>query len=359
MAKSSFDRLLTLVKRYQYILWAGGLIFSLCVGASLWIYYHLDNWENQIYWDKLAEFLMEVGQTMLGAVLIGGGLGGVFNFIIEEQKKEEDAVKERLKSMQDSRDQRRAFRRDIRRRLQQVHDDVELARVLIKSHRSGRTYGEEIRAHIMPSNIALQDIKKQLLEVKDAQPVRHIQELHVSLTFMSAYLSVLIAEFSKYYLEIANIQQYQDTLAERRRQVFSRVLEQNVGEQVSPQEQQQAFIDHTHEHFQTEDIPDRMEAVWKAMGQLDYVWDFIGDLRSEAGKASNYQSFFIDHHFHCFRLLRDSENSPNEELCTQHDFTYYLQQLERLTAKKKSDEPITKQDSLTRMVMVRGLGYGF
>lgn len=360
MAKNEFAKLFKLIRRYQVLLWIGALLFVLCISAALLIYYFIDDkYSKQAFWFEVADFLMAVGQTMLGTVLIGGGLGGVFNYIVEEQKKEQEAVQERLKRMQESRDRRRVIRQKIRNRLQEVHDDVELARVLIKSHRSGRTYGEQIRDRIMPGNIALQDIKRQLLEMEDESPIQYIAELHVSLTFMSAYLSTLIEEYAHYYLDIAHIQNYQDTLAERRHNVFSELIESNNPAPISNVDHKRAFLEETQERLQNEPLPDRMDAVWEAMEELDYVWDFIADLRDEHGKASLYQNFFIDHHFHCFRLLRDRDSERNKRLCSRHNFTHYLQELERLSTKKISEHPITKHDSLTRMVMVDELQFDF
>lgn len=359
MAKSKFNKLVDLIKRYQYFLWGGAVIFASCLVASFYIYFQYEGDVNEDFLFRIADFLIMVAETILTTVLIGGGLGGVFNFIVEEQKKEEEAVKERLKRMQESRDQRKAFRQEIRQRLQTVYDNVELARILIKSHRSGRTYGEQIRTHIIPSNIVLQDIKRQLQEIQAESPIQYLPELHVSLTYMSAYLSVLIEEYIQHYLDISNLQNYQDTLAERRRDLFSELLESTYKVSNSVKDTQRDFIKNTNSLLQNESVPDRMQAVWDAMGHLDYVWDFIDDLRNDKGRASRYQAFFVDHHFHCFRLLRDKDSQFNEKICRQQSFQKYLQIFERLSTKKESDQPITKNDSLTRMVMIDQLHFDF
>lgn len=300
---------------------------------------------------------MDVSQTILGTVLIGGGLGGIVNFIFEEQKKEEEAVKERLKSMQESRDRRKAFRSELRQRLQKAYDDVELARILIKSHRSGKTYGEQIRQHIMPANITLQDIKNRLSEIQEESPIKYMLELQVSLTYMSAYLSVLIEEFSRHYLNLAMLQNYEDTVASRRRDVFTDIISEK--ETSGADDPRLLFLHEADQRMGKLELPERLAVVWSAMGRLDYVWDFIADLRDEKGKASKYRTFFVDHHFHCFRLLRDKDNERNERLCRRPGFQRFLHEQERLAEKKKSDEPITKYDSLTRIIMQEGLGFKF
>lgn len=359
MAKSNLSKLIQLIRKYQYILWAGAGIFALCLAASLWIYYHLDEWPEakQDYWTQVADFLRTVAETMLSTILIGGGLGGIINFIFEEHKKEEEEVKERYKRMQESRERRKAFRADLRDRLQKVHDNVELARILIKSHRSGKTYGEQIRTHIMPANITLQDIKQQLLQIQEENPVKQLPELQVSLTYMSAYLSVLIEEFSHHYLDIAMLQNYQDTVAIRRRDIFTDIIAEMDGQKVEDPRLQ--FLHQADARLEKLDIPDRLAVVWEAMGRLDYVWDFIADLRDEKGKTSLYQTYFLDHHFHCFRLLRDKDSERNEWICCRTGYSKYLAELDRLMEKKNSDDPITKHDSLTRKIMVEGLQFDF
>lgn len=123
---------------------------------------------------------------------------------------------------------------------------------------------------------------------------------------------------------------------------------------------QRAFVENANSLFQNDPVPDRMKVVWDAMGNLDYIWDFIDDLRNHEGSASKYQTFFLDHYFHCFRLLRDKESQLNKNICDEQNFETYLQKLEGLTNKKNdSDQPITKNDSLTRMIMIEQLHFDF
>ena len=353
MPRDNFEKLLDLIKQYQYFLWAGALIFALCLAASLWIFYEFDGSAKEEYWFKLAEFLMDVSQTILGTVLIGGGLGGVVNFIFEEQKKEEEEVQNRLKRMQDRRDRRREIQRDISKELRQIHDEVALSRILIKSHRSGLTYGEQLRTKIMPSNIALQELKRQLGEIQEDKLVSNIPELQVSLTYMSAYLSVLIEEFSCYYLQISNLQNFQDSIAERRREVFTETLEEAKDRALS----KEIFLGQTDELLKEQEVPNRLDLVWEAMEELDYIWDFIDDLRDKNGKASMYQMHFLDHHFHALRILQYREEGINQKLVQRKDFQENLVILEELATKKKGDQPITKEDSLARKIMEKSLDF--
>lgn len=357
MAKSKLAKLIQLIKQYQYILWASAAVFVACLVVSFWIYYDFEGHAREDYWFRVADFLQAVAEAMVSTILIGGVLGGVINFIFEERKKEEEAIKERLLSMQESRERRKTIRAELRQRLQEAHDNVELARILIKSHRSGKTYGEQIRDHIMPANITLQDIKNQLKEIQEGSPIEHLAELQVSLTYMSAFLSALIEEFSRHYLDIAMLQNYQDTVADRRRDVFTDIISET--EAKAADDHRLLFLHQANQRMDKNDLPERLAVVWAAMGRLDYVWDFIADLRDEKGKASRYQTFYIDHHFHAIRLLRDKDYERNEKLCRRDRFTTYLKKLAELSDKKNSDQPITKEDSLTRIIMREELGFDF
>lgn len=52
-----------------------------------------------------------------------------------------------------------------------------------------------------------------------------MEYLQVSLTYMISYLTVLVEEFGAHYLEISNLQNYQDALANRMRILFTEVTE--------------------------------------------------------------------------------------------------------------------------------------
>jgi hypothetical protein len=322
------------------------------------LYYRFDDHPKEDYWFKLADFLMNVGLTILSTVLIGGGLGGIFNFIFEEEKEARLAAKAAADEKVEHIAKARQFRREIKQRLQEVYDDVQLARILIKSHRSGRTYGEQIRTRIMPSYIALTDIKQQLVAVSNEGLVTYMAELQLSLTYMSAYLSTLIEEFAEHYLRISNLQNYQDALDNRLRDVYTEVVEQ-TDPPPSATDPKVSFLENTDTHFAQQSVPERIEMVWEALSKLDYVRDFIRELRDEQGLTSLYQTHFLDHHFHSFRILRPKGSRTNKKLCERPDFQRYLQVLEELQAKKDGDQPITRADSLTRIIMQESLQFDF
>lgn len=359
MANKNFTRLLKLLRQYKYFLFIGALLFVGFIAASLLIYHQVgEHHPQKEFWHKLAEFLMNVGETMIGTIVIGGGLGGVLNFIFEEMKKDEEEAKERVKDWQDKREKNKIFRREMQNKLQEAHDHVELARILIKSHRSGKTYGEQIRNRIMPSLISLQDFKRKLSHAEDRELVKNMEYLQVSLTYMTAYLSVLIEEFECSYLEIANLQNYQDALAHRMRTLFTEVTEGKKDDDVTIAKKK-VFLEKAEELFGKIDVPSNIEVVWQAMGELDYIWDFIDELRNEKGRKSRYNQFFLQHYFHCLKILKTKQSSINEKMVKRSKFKANVVELKRIEEKKISDQPLTNQDSLTRKIMREELHFDF
>lgn len=181
MAKNKNSKLIKLIQRYKtaILIWLFvSLFFIIC---ALLIYYFLEPAENS-FENVVASFLMTIGQSIIGAGLIGGGIGGVINFIFEEIKAEEEEAKERLKVFQERKEKRNIFRQKMQGILQSIHDDVELARVLVKSHKSAKTYGEQIRSRIMPSLISLKDVKRRLYYIEDNELEENLPILRVSLS---------------------------------------------------------------------------------------------------------------------------------------------------------------------------------
>lgn len=359
MPAKKFSKLFKLLKSYKYLLIIGALLFVVFITASLIIYHEVGkNHPQKEFWYSLAEFLMNIGETMLGTIVIGGGLGGVFNFIFEEMKKEEEDTKERVKEWQEKREKNKLFRWEMQSKLQEAHDNVELARILIKSHRSGKTYGEQIRNRIMPSLISLQDFKRRLAHAEDRQLVKNLEYLQVSLTYMIAYLSVLIEEFETSYLKISNLQNYQDALATRMRTLFTEVTEGKKEEAISL-EKKRAFLEEAEQLFGNIDIPSNIEVVWQAMEELDYIWDFIDELRNAEGAKSLYHQHFLLHYFHCLKILKAKNSSINQKLANRKYFIENIEELKRIDEKKNSDQPLTNQDSLTRKIMREELSFDF
>lgn len=359
MAANKTLRLQKLITRYRAYIIIGFLITILCVVGSLFIYYKYPSDENPA-WNELANFLMTMAETILGAGIIVGGIGGGINFIFEEAKKEEEDRKERIKEYQESREKRKLFRWEMQNKLQVAYDNVELARILIKSHKSGKTYGEQIRNRIMPSLISLQDFQRGLKHVHsdDKGLIKHLDHLHVSLNYMLAYLSVLIEEFEANYLTISNLQHYQDAFTNRMRILFTEITE-GKKDNLTSLEKKVQFLENAEELFDNIDVPPNIEIVWQAMEELDYISDFIADLRNKEGKKSLYNTYFLQHYTHCNKILRTRDSNISKKLTTRKSFLNNIEKLHQIQEKQNSDSPLTKQDNLTRFIMENELRFDF
>jgi hypothetical protein len=243
-------------------------------------------------------------------------------------------------------------------KLQHAHDNVELARILIKSHKSGKTYGDQIRERIMPSLISLLEFKRALNHIEDTKLKKNLPYLQVSLRYMIAYLNVLIEEFEARYLKISNLQNYQDALATRMRTLFTEVAEGKI-ESTVPLEKKKEFLKNAEELFEQTYVPSNIEVVWQAIEELDYVWDFINELRDDKGVKSLYNQYFLQHYLHCKKILKTEENKISQKLVDSKNFKANKEELQRIDEKKNSDQPITNQDSLTRKIMENELKFDF
>jgi hypothetical protein len=354
MFNNKYAKALKLFRLYEPIFWGLLLVFCDMMITSLWIY----SSEPEMHMEKLADFLMNSSQTILITFVIGGGLGGILNFLFDEMKREEEEVKNKWKERQENREKNKLFRWEMQRSLQELQDNVELARILIKSHRSGTTYGEQIRNRIMPSLISLQDFRRRVSHAEDRELIKNMEYLQVSLTYMISYLTVLVEEFGSHYLEISNLQNYQDALASRMRILFTEVTE-GKKEDIVTLEKKKNFLRKAEEIFGQLDVPSKIEIVWQAMEELDYVWDFIGDLRDPQGKRSLYFRYFLQHYFNCIKILKDSNSNGNTRLIENSVFQNNLVKQQEIEAKKESDQPITQQDSLRRKIMSEELFFDF
>ncbi len=351
------SRVLKLIKKYKKIIALWSLVSIGLIVTSLLIYYYKAPVDNSF--EKIvADLLMFFGQALIGVGLIGGGLGGLINYVVEDFKKREDDIRRQLKERQEEREKQKNFRNKMQTILQKVHDNVELARILIKSHRSGKTYGEQIRNNIIPSLIALKDFKRRLKLVDDTDLEKNLDSLKVSLTYMIAYLSVLREEYQTNYLEISNLQNYQEALTTKMKEVFVESIEEEL-EALDTKNSNENTLNRIHKLFDEKDIPDHIQMVWDAMKELNYTSDFIDEYRNEDGVKSMYSNYFLEHYYHCNRIIKTEDSSINERLTTRKYFADNLKELKRIEEKKNSKEPLTKKDSLTRKIMEIELRFDF
>jgi hypothetical protein len=342
-----------LIKRDRAIILLISLLALFFVGSSLGIVGYW-NPKEHTFMMKFANFLMTIGEAIIGI----GIIGGLINFTFEELKAEEKDLQDKRKERQENREKRKLHRKEMQNKLRNVHDDIELARILIKSHKSGKTYGDQMRNRIMPSLITLKDLKRDLYYNEDDQLANKLDYLQVSLNYMIAYLYVLIQEFEKNYLEISNLQNYQEALTNRMRNLFAEIME-GKKEGIVSLEKKKQFLETAEELFEENQIPSNIEVVWQAMEQLDYIRDFIGEIRNEKGSKSLYFQFFLRHYFHCNKIIKTKESNVNKVIIGRKEFVANIAELKRIQEKKESDDPLTNRDSLTRIIMENELKFDF
>lgn len=357
--------------RFKYFIVIGGIIFAVTIFFALLIYSLVPEKEASV-WHRVAEFLMSIAETVLLAGLIGGGI----NFALEEMKKDDDAVKERLKSSLESKQKHQLFCRELRKSLGVVHDNVGLARILIKSHKSGKTYGEQIRNRIMPSLVSLQDLRRELPQLGNARLEDDLDAFRVSLNYMIAYLSVLVREFEANYLSISNLQNYQDAYGAHLRGIFTEVVASHKEEKLTPNKKQQ-LIEKASNQFDDVTIPDKIDAVWQAIGEIKFVSDFIAELRGKKGDKSDYFIYFLTHYNHCTGILRSQDEAtevnkgPKKEreksikekkkfwrrVTSDSKFVENLKILKDIDDKQREQIELTNKDLLTWKIMEEEMGF--
>lgn len=355
MDNQTFSKLLKVVKRSKYIFLGGFLLTLFFIFTAFYLYYGLDTTpDKKEYWDKIAEFLLNIGESLLGTIVLGGGIGVVLNSVLAKIESEENDIKDQLKGRQEQQEKNKKFRWEMLNKLQEVHDHVELARVLIKSHKSGKTYGEQIRNLIMPSMIGLQEFKRRLTYTEDRSLIKNIDYLNVSLTYMIAYLSVLMEEFEGSYLRISNLQNYQDTIDEHRRAIFTATKLETLPT-VSTKEQST----NTPLNLQPDEVPAKTDTVWQELEKLYYLSDFIKGLPNDKGEESYLNKFFHLHYYHCLKMLKSQNSLYNKKLTNKQAFQDNLAQLKHIEEIKESDHHLTKKDSLIRKIIVEELHFDF
>ena len=213
-----------------------------------------------------------------------------------------------------------------------------------------RTYGEQIRSKILPSLISLLDIKRGLVNVEDKILKEKIAYLQVSLDYMIAYLSVLMAEFEYNYLNISNLQNYQDALTNKIRTLFIDEITNDI-KSSGKTNTKELFLEKAKNKLSNADIPSQYRVVWEAIEKLDYIWDFTGELRDNAGTRSLYNQFFLDHYKHCKQILKTSDCRINKKLTSKINYLKIMKAFEQLDEMKNKEVVYTKQDDLIQKIM--------
>ncbi|MDJ0866277.1 MAG: hypothetical protein QNK03_09235 [Myxococcota bacterium] len=215
---------------------------------------------------ELAKALMNLGVVVI--------LGSLLKLLLDEYRKGAE-----------HREEERAFRQELLQALRSIFDQVELARVLIESHRSAKTYGECIRDKIIPAKISLYDIKRTLADASDSIEGETATDLRAWMHFMIAYLHQLVDEYASEYREIANQQAYQEAVAARSRRLFAESFPEG-GNASSRRDALRGVPDQLSAAEPT--IPPALTMVWQRIEALPRLADF----RSNESPTA-YQALFL------------------------------------------------------------------
>jgi hypothetical protein len=95
------------------------------------------------------------------------------------------------------------------------------------------------------------------------------------------------------------------------------------------------------------------------MEKLDYLSDFIHALKNEEGVKSMYFEYFLQHYYHCNKIIRTKDSSTTPRIIRKNNFIINLEKLKVIEDLKNSDYLLTNKDSLTRMIMENELRFDF
>ena len=348
MGSNKTSSIKQLLQRHATIIISFTILALILLVVSSVIHHQVVPENSNKFLHQLADFFMTLAQTILGAGLIIGG----FNLILEEFKQE-----------QESNNRGRQYRQEMVENLQSLHSEVQLARVLIRTHKSAKTYGEQMRERILPAIIALKDLRRSAMDGHN-HPLgdNKIPPFRVSLHFMIAYLSVLIEEFESNYHRFSNLQNCQEALATRMRSVFVELAESQLQKGMFD-DNKIKFLEQAQELFEQTKKPQYVNEVWNEIEELPYTSDFIADTQNYAGNSSNYYKLFLIHYAHCKKILKFNQVDPKvinlspfseyKDLIIKNDKIDQNEQIENSNSHNET------RVSLTRKIMQDQLGFEF
>lgn len=163
--------------------------------ASLWAawYFEIDSAT------ALHALTVNIGTAGL-TIAVGGVLGGFVRRIFDRIESERAEVKARTEAAKARREDNIVYLRSILDDIKRVYDIVEHARLMIDSHKSARTYGEQVRA-LPDAIIILHNIKRAL-----AYDTRPAPDLNEPIQLMIRFLKKLTGEFQARYITVSRLQ---------------------------------------------------------------------------------------------------------------------------------------------------------
>jgi hypothetical protein len=264
---------------------------------------------------------IELSKSLLGlgiTAIIGGIL---VKILIEDYQKRKDRSIKKAE-----------FLNELLNRLRKVFDQVDLSRILIKAHRSAKTYGEVMRDRIMPAAVELYDIKRTLKDNKGSHISTTQQDnLRVGIHYMLAYLKMLIAVYEADYPALSNLQYLHEKMKERVAKAGVDSIEVDLE---TLNDLPNAF--YTQRQW-IKALVRLSRRLWKKIEALEYLRDFIDDSRD-----TKYYQVFIKKYEYCKRILKDDQTVQT----TDDEFHRYLAQLNYMD----KNDLFSDKDSLLRMI---------
>lgn len=265
-------------------IWMPLLLIGVAI-LLLWIskgYYDIDKPTG--FQTAFAKFLSGLSST----IFIAGGL----KFFVDLYQ-----------GNREKRAENKAFRNELLNDLRSVVDQVELSKVLIRSHQSAKTYGDCMRERVMPANIKLWEIKRSLVNQNDPFLSEVIIDIRAHIHSMIAYLSTLIEEFEKEYPSLSNLQRYQE-----------------AAQSATVKEHSSTFDTNTDRNKLV-----KFNNTWKIIKTLPQCNDFLFDrsLSSKRTKEnalndttvfdSRYDEYFLSHYSACKQLVKTGKRKEQEK----------------------------------------------
>ena len=268
----------------------------------------------------------EVAKSLMGLAMTAI-IGGFIKLIFDENLKRE--TKEKSK---------KEFKVQLLNQVRRVFDAVGGARLLIEAHESAKTYGEQMREKIISSIPALYDVKRSLLDSRNVFGDEQLKRLRLSLHYMIAYLKALSEEYAENYLQISNIQYFQEALREKAKESFQNLLGNDFD---SFKEKLKS-----NDFFEKTGIPDPPEFAWNKILMLNNLKDFLTN-----DHHSKYNKYFIGNYEYSKKILKGI--LPGKKEPFNPDYLIKLEEIDD----RRNEVDSEKSDDLVEIIMTQELNY--
>lgn len=178
------------------------------------------------FWAEVAKALLTVAGTLITALLITGALTQYINRrqherTVEETRREQERVNQEADRERErvKRDAKRHYWGEMLRDLVSINDTVQASRLLIETHRTVKTYGEEMRK-LMICRGTLRTLEVDLEVTQGKEWLKADQEsgkgLVKSLAEMRRHLERLGEVYRDWYLPASLRQRVDEAILERK-----------------------------------------------------------------------------------------------------------------------------------------------